>query len=1465
MGAALGGPLLRARLRSVPLKQPAARAPHPRPVAASAVDNLGLREGGGQHPYHNRPQPDADDQYQYFQHHQHQHQQNQHENHQQQLHHLPLTPAPSPSPEPEHSWVIPLTPAVTEPAGSDRGPSALPVPRLSLSRVNLLGRGGGGGSGEPGANAPPLRSAGTVQTASSLPLPLPSSSASSAGPGPGLPAPLLRLEGSAGEATVAGDAAPQGPRGSAPSFSLSAPTSLDLTASISLNAALPPLPLAAPQSAASAAAAWSATAGGANAGPGSIDEPPSLRTMPLRPQSPQAQAARPQASPRNLSSSSQRPPSARDTAAAGTWPLPGLDAAWSLTPRSQAAWRALAAGGGGSRRAPTSRGPSSSGIRTSQGQLQSFSAHDLSPRIASPRGSGGGAVTPRGGSFGGGGGGSGSGGGGGGSAALYRQVSGQRGGGGVAPRERYRGILERLGRVAAERQKERRRRKGATAAAARPGNARRQQSTAWAATAMGPSSSDTDDTEGEDDEEGNGQGGTAVDALLRSASGLAGWARRWRKPLAAYAATTEGVAAGAGAGGGGGGGSRVWRRGVGGGPGGGPGGGALANAQARERDLLHAKRLRQEEAAAAALGPAEHAVWQLSSALSELTRFSCLQAVCGPRPVDSSVLAQVDARIAAMQRQDRQGGQGHSSLLPPPPPAFPLGAAVEYLDAASNGASGLEELEGVVRGMRRKLQAVLGRDTEDLRLAAAEALRELGERGGNGGNGAPSATDACCLPATSLGSLTTALPPPHQQQQQQQQYGSLAHSGRRAGSASPSRAGHYSRPTSAALVGMGQALGAGAGTGPAERPAGGANPRDGTASGPTTPVGGGGGALDSAWGLLESLVINLHDSHATRADLVSELERQNAEADAAAAAAKAARTAAVKPQEQQPTAAAAGAGAGTAASASASRASSLTPRGGALAAVAAAGGASSGPLMQLHRSRSAVDRLVALMDTTIDRSEAAQQAQQEGSPGEGGGGEGGPGQAGGTGGAGVADGGVVSGPAARNAAAVAAAAGPLLRRNVLRAAVASALEPRNTEQVVYFLTRLALLMQQDPSLPPDAGFLVALGTDLLLGEVAWLLAMLRASAGAGSPHLAALAAALRGYEGQRAHAAALEAAAERLETALEDAIDRRRRAPDTPLRAAHAERQLGTTHSMLRNAGHNVSDLAAYTRELEREVQRLQAKTELLEETIAELEGDWERVEGAHAARGAALAEGERLRAALQEALRGVAERKAAAAAEALSSLEERSVGVQVATEGACGDPRALPPALLASAPAYVPLEPSTSNRSLDLDEMYGTGHSYGWHGGRAAAAANEETSDDEEDDDDGESGGSGHGPYAVQALPAEGRPHEQRQRHGRDVAVADAAAHAQDSIPGREKAGTGHDSGASTPREARAAAVLLIPGNGGGSGLGSGTGASLSGEAKLTGDAASSETGGGTRPTSAAARANRVVFADVHDVVELY
>ncbi|KAG2495034.1 hypothetical protein HYH03_006966 [Edaphochlamys debaryana] len=806
----------------------------------------------------------------------------------------------------------------------------------------------------------------------------------------------------------------------------------------------------------------------------------------------------------------------------------------------------------------------------------------------------------------------------------------------VPPRERYRGILERVGRVAEHRSKERRR-LGAAAASVGPANAR--WNTPPGATAGRNSPGGGDDSSGDSDDEEQRGGG-------KTPRGLSSWGGRWWEQLRAI--TT--------------------------------GQGLRPPRQKQEADA-------QAEGEAEEAGPEEHAAWQLARSLDELTRFSCLAAVMGAGLTDGSVLAEVDARIAALQRAEAAAMDGRTSLLPPPPPAFPLAAAQEYLAASQQGVLGLEELEEVIRAMRRKLQVVVGRDGEDLRRSALSALRSF-RRGGDG--------DESPEP-------TSTSPPPQQGRPPSppQHLGSFDDS--RRGSAPPALA---AQPSRFDLRGGTSRRGFASLTLPASTPTGAESARlapDPLLSQPSQaalwqgpddgdgPGGGGGGAgrvlnhtlsaafnaalaggrsgaataraagttagftsaagLDQAWSLLESLMIQLHDSHATRSELVSAIEQ---DADGSAAG---------------------GGGGGPSGATSAgpgtARSTAKTPRGsGAAAAGSGASGAAAlggGPsTARSARAHTAVDRLVSLMDATMElgaTNAAFMSAGLGGPKGKG---------------PDTERSNTQSARDARAAVMAAAAADPLVARNAMRAAVAAALEPEHTEQVLYYLTKVSLMLQQDPRLPPDAGFLIAAGMDLLLGEVSWLLALLRTSAGAGSPHLQALGAALRAYEGQRHHAQILGAAAERLELALEDAMDR----------AAHAEKQLAAVHSMLQSAGHNVSDLTVYTSELERELERLQGRNEVLEETIAELEGDMSRVEAAHTRRGAAVSAGQRLASVLREAH--------------LERIEELSQGVQVAMEGDCADPRAWPSGPL----------PASFSRSASMARSGSMARHHGPYGG---------------------------------------------------------------------------------------------------------------------------------------------------------
>ncbi|GLC60370.1 hypothetical protein PLESTB_001604900 [Pleodorina starrii] len=845
-------------------------------------------------------------------------------------------------------------------------------------------------------------------------------------------------------------------------------------------------------------------------------------------------------------------------------------------------------------------------------------------------------------------------------------------GAGLTPRQRYKGILERLGRVAAHKQQERRR-QGAMAAAAGSPHLRWRE----------PPASESD---AEADSDGGGSGGDGSGPASPQGyggGGLARWGSRWHRPLAALngeAGTGRDVARDTSISGEPGSASagsppagplpgadgnqapqqaphalaQEDSQGSGEGPspaqgqghipgsspgasagqaedaGKGPSGGASQAASSGTGPSQGQGRDRGE-ATARRLGVAERAVWQLRHALDELSRFSCANAVRRGDVEDDSVLAQVDARIMALRQYDRVelGPDGRrTSVIPPPPPAFPLEAAREYLASAQSGVAGLEQLEEVVGAMRRRLQILVGADTEDLRKAAADALADAG--GPNAAMAAPEPSSqispsetisgqaspypvrrpssgvwpsyyggpsSCRLPsaattasgwdpaaAAAAAGAAAPLPPQASPSSYRSPPSSPYASYSGGAAAPPPQAAAMSRPWTANRKAAG---GPGSPTAATER------------LGLQRPSGSG---LDSAWNLLESLVIQLHDSHASRVEIMESFDSRQTTASGEAASG--------------------GAGAS-------SRAAAM--RGGAAAALLAAaqGGAVQSPGSR-RRGGGGLDRLARLVD--------------------------------------VIDGG---GTAAGLAKAKEAATEAAMNGNAVRAAVAATLEPKHTEQALYFLAKMALTLQQDPQLPPDAGFLVAAGVDLLLGEVAWLLALLRASSGAASPHLAALASALRAYEMQRSYTLTLRAVSERLELAAEEAMDK----------STLLERQLSATQSALQRAGHQMSDLETNLREMERDMKKLQARNALLEETVADLEGDLDRVETAHAGREAALQQAERLAGALLE--------------EHLGRTWGRSRATQVASEGICSDPRAIPPVLQPDASQYYPISPCVSQPNL--------------------------------------------------------------------------------------------------------------------------------------------------------------------------
>ncbi len=183
----------------------------------------------------------------------------------------------------------------------------------------------------------------------------------------------------------------------------------------------------------------------------------------------------------------------------------------------------------------------------------------------------------------------------------------------VPPKHRYRGILERLGRLAAHRGAKGRRR------------ARRWSAAAGGARGLGSQTGgDSPDSDSDD---------ASPEATPRTT--LGGWGSQWRGNIAKHASTAAAAAAanmGLQ--------SRAASRRYGAGQ---------QQGQQQQQQVavapagLSAEEEAAEEAAARGLGREEQAVWALARALEELTRFSRQAAVRGPAVGEGSVLDQVRA------------------------------------------------------------------------------------------------------------------------------------------------------------------------------------------------------------------------------------------------------------------------------------------------------------------------------------------------------------------------------------------------------------------------------------------------------------------------------------------------------------------------------------------------------------------------------------------------------------------------------------------------------------------------------------------------------------------------------------------------------------------------------------------------------------------------------------------------------
>ncbi|KAL6761302.1 hypothetical protein V8C86DRAFT_2535391 [Haematococcus lacustris] len=223
---------------------------------------------------------------------------------------------------------------------------------------------------------------------------------------------------------------------------------------------------------------------------------------------------------------------------------------------------------------------------------------------------------------------------------------------------------------------------------------------------------------------------------------------------------------------------------------------------------------------------------------------------------------------------------------------------------------------------------------------------------------------------------------------------------------------------------------------------------------------------------------------------------------------------------------------------------------------------------------------------------------------------------------------------------------PYVEQNALRAATATSFEPEHLLRLLYFMLQLAISTGRLP--PGDAGFLLTASLELLVGEVHWLLALLRAMQGPGSPHLRALHAALRAYDHQADYSAQLLQHANSLRAELKDALGR----------ARHAEEQVRQQEISSQAGGSKADSLHFKLAQVQAENVELRAKVASLEARVQYYETDLEHLEQEHDRREAVLQSAARFR-------DNVWMRQ---------TVEQLSKAVQVASGGSCADPSAVPP-----------------------------------------------------------------------------------------------------------------------------------------------------------------------------------------------
>jgi hypothetical protein len=165
---------------------------------------------------------------------------------------------------------------------------------------------------------------------------------------------------------------------------------------------------------------------------------------------------------------------------------------------------------------------------------------------------------------------------------------------------------------------------------------------------------------------------------------------------------------------------------------------------------------------------------------------------------------------------------------------------------------------------------------------------------------------------------------------------------------------------------------------------------------------------------------------------------------------------------------------------------------------------------------------------------------------------------------------------------------PLVAPNAARAAAVARLDPAHITGLVYFCIQLASSLDSGALPGPRAGFLLLAALELLLADVQWLAVLVRLHDGSGSPHLRALHAALKAYEGQVDYASKLRSRAEPMQRAVAAALGK----------ADAAEVQASDALDAADAAGAQAASLAARNAALEADA----SEADVLRQRVAEME-----------------------------------------------------------------------------------------------------------------------------------------------------------------------------------------------------------------------------------------------------------------------